>query len=406
MRQKKVKEVLLIGIMIVICMVAAGCWDARELQERGFVLAVGIDTANSGDLSSKSAEMRKAETFVQHKGNKKYRMSLQILKLSAGGGGGESGGQKNESKTFILSNTGQSLFEMDRDMLGQSSKGLFFEHIQTIVISEAAVKEAGISVITDFLRRDPEMRWRNKVLITPGEAREILEYKSPTGEPSGQFLSNIVGLHKRNLHLPGARTELGFVTQYLDNKLDFILPRVVKAGEVVKVGGAAVFKKDKFAGYIDEKAVVGAKFIQGTAESGIITVECKEHPGQLLAFELFNHDIRVRPHADGDNVYFVMDMMMRGNLGEVTCSGEHDTYDVKYLQDAEEAFADEIKRLVLYSHQTSQDMGVDFNRLGSKLKASDRKAWERVKDRWDDIFPTVPLIVSVNVSIRNTGEHK
>lgn len=393
-------------ILLVVCLFTAGCWDARELQERSFVLAAAIDKVDEGEQGPKDKE-RQAETFVQLHGDKKYRLSLQVLKLGGGGGGDEAGRKKDDSRTFILSNTGNSLFEMVRDMLGQSSKGLFFEHFQTLVISEAALKESGLLPIMDFFRRDPEMRWRIRVIVTPGNARSILEFKPPTGEPGGIFLASILRNHGRNFHVPGSRTDIGYLTQNLDNNRDFVLPRIVKEGGVLKVGGAAVFKKDKFVGYIDEKAVAGTKFIFGTERSGIITLPCKEHPDDILAFELFSHETKLSAHTEGENIYFVLDIVMRGNLGEVTCGADHqETLSENYIREAEVAFADEVKRQILYSHQISQKMGADYNQLGSKLKATKPKVWEKVRDNWDEVFPTVPLVVSVNVTIQGIGEHK
>ncbi|MGI6091981.1 MAG: Ger(x)C family spore germination protein [Veillonellaceae bacterium] len=406
MPPNKVRQVLLVAIILGISLLITGCWDARELQERNFVLAAAIDVADAGGGQGDD-KTRKAETFVQTHGSKKYRLSIQVLKLTGGGGGRSGGGGGSDaSRTFVLSNTGDSLFEMVRDTLGQSSKGLYWEHIHTIVISEAAVKKAGIAPLTDFFRRDPEMRWRTRVLITPGEAREILELKTPTNEPGGLYLSNTLRFHSRNPHIPGARTDLGYLSQDLDNRHDFVLPRIVKAGKLVKVGGGAAFKKDKLVGFVDERVIFGTRFINGTLRSGIIDVECKEHPGQTLSFEIFNHDTRLKCFPEGDNVYFTLDTFVRGNLAEVTCGCQHDTDNPKYLREAEVAFAKEIKRLVLYSHETSQKMGSDFNKLGPRLKTEDPKAWKRVEGRWEDIFPTVPLIVSASVSIRNIGEHK
>lgn len=407
MRQKIVKSVLLTVITIGISLLTAGCWDARELQERSFVIAVAIDTADAGVKPGQGSEASNTETFTQLNGSKKYRMSVQVYKLSGGEGDTSGGGSKKEpSKTFVISNTGQSFFEMVRDMLGQSSKGLYFEHIQCIIISEAAVKEAGLGPIMNFFQRDPEMRWRIRVMVTPGEARQFIEFQPPTGEAGGIFLNSLIRNHTRDFHLLGARADLGYLSQLIDNKRDVILPCIVKSGDVVKAGGAVAFKQDKFAGYLDEQVVEGMKFIYGTEKSGVITIECKDHPGQLVVFELFTHDTRLKAHADGDSIYFVLDITMRGNLGEITCGIQHDTTDPTFLREAEEAFAEEVKRRVLYSQQASQRVGVDILRLGLKLKEDDPKAWERVKDRWEDIWPTVPLIVSVNVSIVNVGEHQ
>ena len=79
------------------------------------------------------AEVKRIETFTQPHGTKRYRLSLQILKLSPGGG------QPDKSKTYVISNTGESFFEMIRDMLGQNSKALWFEHLQVMIISYAVL---------------------------------------------------------------------------------------------------------------------------------------------------------------------------------------------------------------------------------------------------------------------------
>ena len=99
----------MIGCVILICLslLTSGCWDRRELEERNFVLAMGIDMEDAGLAPGlkpeQGAEVKRIETFTQPHGTKRYRLSLQILKLSPGGG------QPDKSKTYVISNTG-SLF--------------------------------------------------------------------------------------------------------------------------------------------------------------------------------------------------------------------------------------------------------------------------------------------------------
>ena len=85
----------IIGCLLLLCLtvLTAGCWDRRELQERNFVYAVGIDKVDNS---------KPAETFVQPHGEKRYRLSLQLLKPVSGGEA------KDKSKTYVISNTGES----------------------------------------------------------------------------------------------------------------------------------------------------------------------------------------------------------------------------------------------------------------------------------------------------------
>lgn len=400
------KKIFACSILLCVCLLTAGCWDRRELQERNFVLAVGIDMADEGlkpgIKPEQKAELNRTETFFQPHGNKRYRLSLQVLKLKSQGG-------EDKTKTYVISNTGDSIFEMIRDMLGQSSKSLWFEHVQVIIISEAVLKQAGLSEVLDFFIRDSEMRSRMKLYVTPGQARPLLEYTPPSQEAGGLYLASIARLHTRNNHVAAARTDLGFTDRYLDDNVDAILLRIELADKVVKLGGAALFKQDQFVGYADEYAIGGRKFIAGTEKSAVVTVPCPKHPEHQIVFELYRHDTRLHPHVNGDSIRFSLDVNMYGNIGEQQGDIEsYDTMDPQELQKLERLFADEIKRNIFYAQQVFQkQMKVDSAGLfAGKMRAYEPEVWEIVKERWDEIYPDIPLDVSVNVYIENIGAHK
>ncbi len=395
----------LVGILLVLSIttIISGCWDRRELQDRNFVLAVAIDAADSGQKPGQGAEETKTETFVQPHGDKRYRVSLQVLKLTKSGGDDQKGGG---TRTYVLSNTGQSVFEIVRDMLGQSSKPLYFEHIQAIIISEAALGDSGIKPIIDFFLRDAEMRWRIKVYITPGEARPLIEYTPPNKEAGGIYLANIARNQIKNIHVAGARTDLGNISVMLDSKADWLIPRIDMTGNVIKISGAALFKKDKLAGYADEHAVAGIRMIRATEKSAVITLPGDED-GEVVAFEVFRHDTRLEPHVDGDNIYFTLDITMWGNIGEYQALHRiSKVSDPAFIRRTEQRAAEEVKRTVLYAKNVCQSLGADVIYFSFKLKRHHPKTWNKIKDNWDEIYPNIPLVVSVNVVTNQLGEHK
>lgn len=381
-----------------ISLLTIGCWDLKELQDRNFVLAVAIDSAQNTAVPDD-----KIATFKQSQGDKIYKLSLNIVKLTP-----PSGEEKTakSAKTFTFSNTGKSMFEMVRDMLGQSSKSLYFEHLDAIIISEDAVKINGLTPILDFFRRDPEMRSRIKLFITPGEAKKILELPMPTGEANGQYLSGVLNNHKKDLHIAGARTDIGYISQRLDSKQDIMIPRLEASKDVLKVGGTAFFKGEKFMGYVDEYTTRGAKFIYGTEKSGVIPVECPLHPGETFVFELFEHDTKLVPHIDEEgNVYFTLDIRMEGNIGEITCPDRHATGDFTYIAQAEQSVAQSVTANVHHTLRFLQENHLDPLNFRETFKGYHPFEWKRIKDSWDDMYPDIPFYVSVNVSIRQVGEH-
>lgn len=389
------------GLMVVcLCLITSGCWDRRELQDRGFVTAVAIDLAEDGKSSGSELE-----SFTRREGEKPLRLSVQILKLSSSGGGSDPQ-PKGEGKTYVLSNTGVSLHEMVRDMLGQTSKGLYFEHIQAILISEAVLKEYSVRQIIDFWRRDAEMRWRTRIFVVDGQAREVLNFEPPTGEPGGIFLASIARLYTRDMHIASPQTDLGATSQVLDEGGDVVLPRLEYKNHNVKVQGLAVFKKDRFITYWDEYTIKGIRMIKGNLKSAIVTVDCPGHPRSVLSFELFRHSTVFRPHVEGDKIYFTLDAAWRGNLSEVSCQEPHDTLDLEFQEKAEKLLAEEIKHNISYSLNIARQTGVDTMNFAKYLKAYEPETWNRIKDNWDEVYPTIPVYATVRVSVQNVGEHR
>ena len=390
---------LLVCILLLGCVFISGCWDRRELQERGFVVAVAIDLAEEGKQAG-----NELETYTAREGTPKpLRLSVQVLKLTPTGG---ESGPKEEGKTFVISNTGWSMHEMSRDMLGQTSKGLYFEHIQSILISEAVVKSYNLRQILDFWRRDGEMRWRTKLFIIPGEARKVLEFVPPTGEAGGTYLANVFRHNTRNPHIGSTKTDLGFTSMALDNKEDVLLPRLEYQDKQVKINGLAIFQEDNFIGYWDEYTIKGIRLGRGNIKSGTFTFSCLEHPGHTVTLELFRHNTILTPHVEGDKIYFMLNVAIRGNISEATCQEYHDTIDSAYLEKAETEFAEEIKRNISHSINLSKQKGIDTMELRKYLKAYEPKTWAQIEDRWDEIYRDLPLVVDVRVSLQNVGEHK
>lgn len=370
-----------------------------------FGYGVAIDRGDQGLGPGQGEDVARVETFVQPHGNKRYRVSVQILDITPSDS--IAGGPKGSISTYVISNTGQSMLEMMRDLVGQTNQILLFQHLKIIIISEAAARQGGLQPLIDLFRRDPQMPATRRMLITSGEARPLLEYQPPSGEPGGIFIGNSLGLYKKNTHVVTWRTDLRDLIQSTDNNRRVLMSRIELVDNVVKLGGMGLFKKGKFVGYVDEYAVQGGKFVLGIEKSALITVECPEHPGKILTFELFRHNTKVTPHLDGDNISYTLDIAMRGNLAEAQCSLQLDSMDPRTIRTIEELVAEEVKRNALYAVHTFQNLQVDVVDFGAKLQAHEPLMWEKVKDRWDDeVFPTIPVTVSVNVVIENIGEHK
>lgn len=386
-------------LLTALCLLLAGCWDQRELQDRHFALAVAIDATHGNESA--------AGNFIQPYGGKQFRMSVELLDFEPSQ---TVRGSLSPIKTYVITNDGRSLLEMERDMISQLGKPISWEHIQVIVISEDALAAGGLDQLLDWFLRDNEMRWRTRLYLTPGEAGAVIRFKPPSGEPAGIFLANAARNYFRNPHIVGIQ-DVGFTAGRLDKNLPLVLPKVVLSDNIIKLGGSAVIDKTgKLAAYLDEYETMAEKFIVGLEKGAVITTPCSDHPDYIFVYELFRHDTRLRAQVDGDNIYYTLDITMYGNLAEMQRCPEshaHASDNPAYVQKLERQFGQEVKQMVEHGIRVQQDMGLDVLFFGRKLKNSNPKKWEEVKDRWDkEVFPNIPVIVSVNVNINGVGEHK
>lgn len=403
---KRHKKLLCCAALLAACLLISGCWDRREIQDRSFVLAAAIDTAEGKDPGQPPGETKQLELDPQIYGGRDYQLSLQILKLTPTRGSEGGGPSGSASKTYVLSNSGRPLFEMLRDMSASNSKSLWFEHMQVLFISDQVLKDTSIERIVDFFRRDAELRWNMRIYLTSGNAKSLLEFEPPTGEPGGLFFIGAARNVGKNPHMATAGVNLAYLVRALDNKSDFILPRIELEDKEVKITGMAMFRKNRFVGYTSDYTAKGVKLLRGLEKSALITTECPDHPGEVITFELFRHSTILKVHADGDNIYFTANIAMRGNIGEGTCSLLHDPDDPKFLNRLTDALSQEVNRNIQYAVAECQRLGVDDLAFSNHLKAYEPKIWASVKDRWDEVFPTIPVYVNTRISITNQGEHK
>ncbi len=387
---------------VALCLLTAGCWDRVEIQDRAFVLAVAVDTAEEG--ADKQPGKAKVEGYAHPGPGDRYRLTFQVLRFGEARGGQEKPG--GEGKTFLVTGRGPAMLDAVRDALGESSKGLWFENLQVLILSQKVVERHGLAAVLDFFRRDAEMRGRAQIYIAPGEAGKLLEIAPPSGEPGGVFLANVARRHPRDIHLPTARTDISFASMALDGKADMIFPALEPVGRTMKAKGGALFKGDKFIGYQDEYFVRGLRILRATEKSAAISFECPLHPGSAVTFELFRHQTVLMPHVEGERVWFTLDIAMRGNLDEIQCGHRHDTLNPEYLGKAQKVVAAEVERNIRHTLAIAQPLGWEMFYFKRSLQAYKPKEWEQIKDRWDDIYPTVPVEVKVRVSIIGVGEHK
>ncbi len=391
MRKRLSRRLLVVIFLILMIMSISGCWDRKEIENRGYVLGVGIDHATN------EGGKRKKEFLYspQGAGQRKYLVTMELPKFRKEASKEISSAQQH----LIWAGEGESMFAIARAINTKVYFGMFFEDIQIMVFSEAVARE-GIGDIVDFWLRDAEVRRKVKLFVTPDRAEDILKAKLQVDEVNSTFIAKLVKNADRSPYY-ASMAVLGDISEAIRGKRSFVVPLVMVEEQEVKLAKGAIFdRRQQMIGELDEFELYGAKLLRQELKQGVVVVPHPTDTNKIAVFELYEADIKVKPHIEDNKLRFSLEAKFVGTLGE-TQNSRQDALDPEFTKGMEKAVADEYTRLVQKAYSKQQDLKVEVCKLGKLVYNEDPQYWKTIKERWEEeIFPTVPLDIKVTVRVR------
>lgn len=409
-------------VLFVVCgclTILTGCWDRIDIENRAYVLGVAIDkyppipqTDQQSKSETSEGEEEKFETMELHTGEPMYAMTVQVpiikkanfsVPTAAGGSGGGGGGEA--SRTWDVTQVGNSFFEMNRELASRMSFIPYYEHLQTIILSEEVAAQ-GIKDVLDFFVRDPEMRRRTKVFISPGYAKSILDVTPRIEDYPSVYLAKIP-LNSSVSAKIIYRTDLGEAVQNIQAGLDFILPKVEGTKDELKVSKAIVFKGDKMVGELSELEIEALKMIRGNYKGGVITTQNPDDAKGIIALEVTKVKSKIVPEVNGQKAGFTVNLNIQGNYAENINMDGYQKIDNEYLEEAEKAFSTYIEQQCVDTvKRVQRDFNADIFQFNNILKTQKPAYWKQVQERWYDIFPGINVQIKAKVTIRQVGNSR
>lgn len=161
MSGKKGKRFIVLILVAALALTLTGCWDRTEIDELGFILAIGLDLAPKGDIYY---------TFW-------LAVPRKLAPAVGGGGGGIGAGEAVHVATVEASTLGSALSLMNTYV----ARRLTLEHTKAFVVGEELARRD----ILEFLSpaaRFREFRRSILVMVTRGTARDYLQKNKPSIE--------------------------------------------------------------------------------------------------------------------------------------------------------------------------------------------------------------------------------
>ncbi|MDA8222278.1 MAG: Ger(x)C family spore germination protein [Desulfitobacterium hafniense] len=379
---QKGKRVIYLLLILGIPWLITGCWDRKELEGRAVVSLVALDKGENNEI----------------------KFSVQVERTSdsqESSTGGSSGGERSG---VIMSSTGETVMDAVRNLILKSGRKLYYPHNTAIILGNEIAKE-GILPVLDFFNRDAELRPLTWVLVTPGEAVDILEAQSTLESLSAKQLDMML--------VNFGTTSKTVATTLLDtmNQLAYDSPGAVLSNieldpnnpkKALLLNGAAVLQRDKLIGRLDPLETRGYLWIQGKVKSRVISIPCPGEENKKVSLEIKRANRKIESDISDGKLIFTITVNVESRLADQACLTDLGNPEklMELKKSQSEVIEKEIKSIV---DKAQEEYSTDILGFGTELSRKFPQEWQEIKENWAEEFPKAEVDIVVNSKISDIG---
>ena len=355
-----------------------GCWGNVDLSEVALVSAIGFDkTVNNDYIASAQYILPRA--------------------FKTGGGDGEGGG--GGEKTFkVVSRTGKSFNINFHTMTTETPYKEFSATFGVYIIGEELARN-GIGNFLDIAQRRIESRFSSVVLVAKGTtAQDILNTKPAlTNNPPVQLIGSpqVSSLSVKKLFVD-------FVKDLESEGKEAVIGVVEKKGDRIIIQGAAVFKNEKLAGWLNRSETRGYLFATDQVKNIGFLIRNPLDPGNNITIYVNNSKKQLKMKWKDEHPLFMVHVK-----AETTISEESGFVDFSKKENiaaiisaSNREIKKEIGRTITLAYRKYRCDIFGFGELVEKYRPG---YWKKVRGEWDSELAKIPVQISVRSELVGTG---
>lgn len=371
-----------------------GCWDRKEIEDMGFVMAIGLDPAPGGKV---------AVTF-------QVAIPRAIVNAS-GGSGGQAG--PNTPPVLVERMEGKTVFEAVRDLEQFTNRRISLVQLRLVVFG-SDLAEQGLAEHIGVLVRNRQVRQTVMVMVADSKAEEVLELNPAMEKDPSLYLQDLTRrAYERTARAPRVNLH-DFLVAYETLDHEPMAPLVhrrittpgltgVKRDTKPELSGTAVFRRDKMVCRLSPEETEMILMMTGRSRAFVQNITPPGSPETLMTVEMSAASRRVRVDLSGPQPVFTVHVVTEGEIREAERLPPA-MVTPQALGDLGHAAGDQIRqRAAAAIQRLQQECRSDLLGLGRVMRVRfiDHPSW--VAYKWPDHFPKSKVTVEVETHIRRMG---
>ncbi len=442
-------------------MLLSACWDKVELEERGFVVTVGIDAYEKSDNNKNNIEANhinknreendsginlqdnamepmnyrtksktetedestdkenkeksedkdkntesgedkkessdKEETLSTKIGNEAVKRFSVTMSLPNMAAMAEKGGGEGKSR-YIKKSISETVSGAMSTTDSYSSKKLYFGQTKLVILGEGVLKDEKLFRETvDVLERNRQISRKVIIMAANGESGEIVEAKVHSEPMVGFFVSNFYKNKQFDVSVT-FRKDLESLIRSLRASDTVIIPEIsLENGEII-LKGAAIVKDYKLVGKLNDVQTRGYLWFRGRGEGGEISCSNK---GDFIPLKIEKVHGKISFDNTEDFLITKTSISVTGNIPEFKLGPEK--LDRERLTELQKAYEDVIKKEINETWDVFKFYNADGLELKDLLRKKKYDLFKKYENDWDKAFADMKSDVEVKVEIVGTG---
>ena len=369
--------------LFLILLSLTGCYDQKELNTIAIMTATEIN-----------------------KSKDEYIVNAQVVNPQS------SDKTVNVQAPFIIyESRGKTIHEAYRQIKLQSSRYLYPNHMEILIINENLAKE-DISQIMDFFLRIPDVRTEFNVLI--GKNENILNITTPIDDISATSIIDTMETNNKYLGITNFVTFNDFANMDLNKNLEVILPSIeainytkksesisntesTKINSLYKLGNLAIFKDNKLQGYLTEDESTTYNIIKNKAKSILINYECEKN--KYMTIEATN----IKSDINAKNKEINIKTEMTGNINENMCNIKLNKIEnIKKIEKEVKKYVED--KIITSINNIRKKYNSDIFGFLDTIYKQDYNTYQTIKKNWyTQEYQNIKININATINIIGKG---
>lgn len=375
-------------LFIIATLLLSSCWDSVNLEERALIVGTALDLQESDE----------------HDEPPTLSVTNQIV-VPTGDGSSKANAGASAAKSFMnITSIGESIYSLDKELFAKTSKIPYYEHFLLLVISEQVAKTDNLlPKLLDTYIRDAHIRRGTKVVVAEGDAKTLLDYKSPEKQLPILLMDEMLDQNEKHAGFVKPIV-LGDLEEFHLKNNSYVLPVMKLDGEIQNKAGA-VFQgaKEKMVGTFNTKELQGLALMLKEAEGNIIDFSYRN---ETLAFEIIKLNQKTKLNTDDINkinisVQLHIDGIIKDSSSKVNYDSKEELHDVQRV--INEKVTGLLKQVI---DKAQKEFNADVFNIWRQLETRHYNVWEQVKDDWEqgeNYFAKANFDISTDINVYSIG---